>query len=683
MEHSPLTDERDGAARSPSSWRPAALAAALLMASLGVSTHSEQFRWHWGADDAAAAAAATAAALAATATDEAASTATVTATEEPAAATSAASSSLSSSSPHIVFVLVDDLGHNDVGYNSEDLPALTPTIDALAAGGVTLTAYYSMHMCTPARAALYTGRLPARTGTQYENIKPDSPWALPLGDAISLLPELLRDSPAGYRAQLVGKWNMGHYSASYLPTARGFDEFFGYLSDEINYFTHEYPAGFSVDADGPPTAFKDFMHARASASGSGASHYNFSRGADDAAAASTALDTFSPLLYTARVEAAVAAHGAGGAHDGTPLFLMYAAQNVHGPLDTPPRTALADAEWALLDGLASERRRTFGALVATLDHSVGGLVGAMERAGLWNNTLLFFASDNGGCHQEGGSNLPLRGGKHWLFEGGVRVPSFVHDGSGAAYAYLPQSARGATLSSLAHVTDWLPTLLDAAGVDAAADVAAATVAGWDGVSQWGALQRAGDADALSASAPRDEVLISLSSYTTCCDAADGSGTTCSGFLSDCAGNGYTSTLARAPLPRGALRVGGMKLILNEYEMPWYVPDEDADTGGATTARGASGNSMMNCGDNPGSAPRPFLFNLTADPFERVNLVDSPDPAVAAVLANLTARLLQYQAREVEPLWRAETSDPYAAWVANGGFIAPWRTGESYDDDGAR
>ena len=149
----------------------------------------------------------------------------------------------SPSSPHIFFVFVDDMGANDVGYQSADLRGLTPTLDALAADGVTLRAYYSMHMCTPARAALYTARYPSTIGMQYENIKPDQPWGLPLDQ--TLLPALLKRH-AGYRTHLVGKWNQGFGASVELPTRRGFDSFFGYLSDEVNYYKHTYPSPFAV-----------------------------------------------------------------------------------------------------------------------------------------------------------------------------------------------------------------------------------------------------------------------------------------------------------------------------------------------------------------------------------------------------------------------------------------------------
>ena len=359
----------------------------------------------------------------------------------------------SPSSPHIFFVFVDDMGANDVGYQSADLRGLTPTLDALAADGVTLRAYYSMHMCTPARAALYTARYPSTIGMQYENIKPDQPWGLPLDQ--TLLPALLKRH-AGYRTHLVGKWNQGFGASVELPTRRGFDSFFGYLSDEVNYYKHTYPSPFAVSEKvraatprmleaeaplggapppppaGPAAASGVYMKDMAYATNASGELEFF----DDAA------DTFTSTLYTARARELVREHAASFARAGAPLFLLYAAQTVHGPLDTPPRALLSAAQWAQLDGFASARRRTFGALAAALDGSVGAIKAELELGALWNDTVLVFASDNGGCLAEGGSNAPFRGGKHFLFEGGVRVPAFVHS------PLLPDAAKGATRDML-------------------------------------------------------------------------------------------------------------------------------------------------------------------------------------------------------------------------------------------
>ena len=152
--------------------------------------------------------------------------------------------------PHILFVLVDDMGMNDVGYSSIDLRGVTPYIDKLAAGGIKLARYYTMHICTPARSAFLTGKYPSNIGMQFENIQvhvcvrvvvyalacgallarsqrsvhvnahmpskpapqPDSPWGLPLSE--TTIVEVFRER--GYVTHGVGKWNQGHWSQVFV-----------------------------------------------------------------------------------------------------------------------------------------------------------------------------------------------------------------------------------------------------------------------------------------------------------------------------------------------------------------------------------------------------------------------------------------------------------------------------------
>ena len=145
--------------------------------------------------------------------------------------------------PHIVFVLMDDLGFDDVGYGSggdddagdaDDDDVSTPTIDGLAREGVILTRYYSAFSCTPARGALMTGLSPHRLGLQHGQVFPEQPWGLP--SKFAILPQHLKK--VGYASHLVGKWHLGHFSAERLPTARGFDSFFGGLDGAQYYATH-------------------------------------------------------------------------------------------------------------------------------------------------------------------------------------------------------------------------------------------------------------------------------------------------------------------------------------------------------------------------------------------------------------------------------------------------------------
>jgi len=447
---------------------------------------------------------------------------------------------------HVVFMLVDDMGINDIGYNSIDLNKLTPNLDALANAGIKLEKYYSMQLCTPARSAFLTAKLPIKLGMQYENIHPNMPWGLPADEKIAA--QYFRKG--GYKAYIVGKWNQGHHKEEYLPTSRGFDSFTGYLSDEINYYTHAYPQEYS-----------------------GSVYFDFCEGTEANGLSPLSLDgTYSTVIYTEAIKKLIADHDTStGKYADHPMFLYYAAQNVHGPLDAPPLSALepdALAELGKLSYTDEEHRLVFAAIVSAFDASVAELQTAMEEANIWDNTLLILASDNGGCSEEGGSNAPLRGGKHWLFEGGVNVPAFIYS---ASTAMMPSSVAGTSYTELFHVTDWLPTIMSAIDMPQAGRPTGANDI--DGYDHWSMLMSE------ETSSIREDVLLHMSSWTSCCVGHEGD-TTCSGFLSDCA-DSSTAVLTFLANPRGAIVSStGYKMIFNEYDIPWYgIP-----TGSSTDVR---------------------------------------------------------------------------------------------------
>lgn len=500
------------------------------------------------------------------------------------------------------------------------------------------------------------------------------PWGLPLSE--SIMPQYMKKS--GYRTYIVGKWNQGHYAQEYLPTSRGFDSFTGYLSDEINYFTHEYPQPFGTE-----------------------SYVDFSEGTSvDGISPLSVSGTYSTQIYTEKIKNLIKTHDATtGEHKGSPMFLYYAAQSVHGPMDAPPLSVLENSALDKLEQLGyeeGEHRLVFASILSALDTSVGQLKQAMVDAQLWDNTLMIVASDNGGCSEEGGSNAPLRGGKHWMFEGGVRVPAFIYSSS-----LIPSAMQGTVFNELFHVTDWMPTILSA--IQAPTVSRPSAVNDIDGYDQWSNLISP------TTTQVRDDILIHLSSWTTCC--ADQSGkTTCSGFLSSCA-DSTTAVLTPLTKPRGAIVSSeGYKLIMNEYEIAWFgiptsgatdetttsssqaaapaassnpAPDNvvqplrrnlladstgDDHPANVETSQSSSGNPMNNCGSEPSTPSVEYwLFDLTTDPNETTNLYGTlPD-----IEAKLLTKMERYMSEEIKANWVNTDASAYSAWKSNDGFITSW------------
>jgi arylsulfatase A-like enzyme len=339
--------------------------------------------------------------------------------------------------PHIVLILADDVGWNDVGYHGSEIE--TPNLDRLAAEGVQLDQFYTLPGCTPTRAALLTGRYPIRYGMQEGVLWPWTPGGLPLEERT--LPQALRE--VGYRTVMVGKWHLGMSSAEYLPLARGFDHHYGLYSGLVDYFTHFYYGGLDWHRNGSPVREQGYA---------------------------------TNLL--AREAVRIVEN-----HDPSqPLFLYVPFNAPHAPLQVPPEYSQPYA------ALENPRRRTFAGMVAALDEGVGQIVDAVQRRGLAENTLILFASDNGASGGTGGSNLPLRGGKGTLYEGGVRTPALaVWPGT------LPP---GEEIRDPVHVVDWYVTLLALAGASREQPVRL------DGFDVWPLLSGTGPS-------PRSQMLLNV------------------------------------------------------------------------------------------------------------------------------------------------------------------------------
>jgi arylsulfatase A-like enzyme len=167
----------------------------------------------------------------------------------------------------------------------------------------------------------------------------------------------------------------------------------------------------------------------------------------------TAVDetTYSAYLYRDKVQALIENHAVN--KKDTPMFLYYASQLVHNPVEAPQKYIdICQDATATLD------ESTYCALNLVLDEMVGDLTCTLKSNGMYDNTLFILASDNGGANPEKGSSYPWKGGKGSMFRGGSSANAFIYGSSNI----IPEERRGTKYEGLMHVTDWLPTLMGVA-----------------------------------------------------------------------------------------------------------------------------------------------------------------------------------------------------------------------------
>jgi len=360
--------------------------------------------------------------------------------------------------PNILFILADDLGWRDLScYGSSFYE--TPNLDRLADQGVSLTdAYAACPVCSPTRCSLLTGCYPPRVGVtnfiggNARGKLIDAPYLDHIPDNFTTHAQALRDK-ADYATWHVGKWHCGGEGS--MPQDRGFDVNIG---------------GCAAGAPGRGGYFSPW----------GLDNPELQK-ANDQVPEGTYLDD-----YLAERAAALIKD-----HDYTNPFLMnFCLYLVHTPLQAPPELvekyeAKARAlhldeidPYVLGPGNTAEHRKgapckhrviqshaTYAGMVEKMDDAVGVLLQALEDAGQADNTMVVFTSDNGGLSTSEGSptsNLPLKTGKGWMYDGGTREPFIVR---------LPGVTQPGTQTH-APITspDLFPTLLDAAGLEPMPDV---------------------------------------------------------------------------------------------------------------------------------------------------------------------------------------------------------------------
>ena len=400
---------------------------------------------------------------------------------------------LAGSRPNVVVILCDDLGYSDIGCYGGEIR--TPNLDQMAAEGLRFTQFYNNAVCVTTRAAMITGLYP-RQGSGFGGIF--RPSMVTLGDVMKT---------AGYQTGYIGKWHLGSVAPK-RPIDRGFERYYGLLSGCCNFFNPGQPDPVFYNggklrpfADGKKTvtefpddyystdAFTDravewiedfanheeqpfFLHLCYTAP-----HFPLHAPEEDVARYKGKFDDGWFVLREKRVPRMVAAGLIDAKWDLSPA----------DPKQSDFRYDYAVTPWEEVEDVAREQRRmeVYAAMVDRMDQGIGRVMAALKQAGVDDNTVVFFLSDNGGCaswprveeefvaYNEGkvlggsdtyefvgkswgwAQNAPFRRHKTWTYEGGIATPMIVR---------WPQKvATGEITHRVGHVMDFMPTLIELAG----------------------------------------------------------------------------------------------------------------------------------------------------------------------------------------------------------------------------
>lgn len=335
-----------------------------------------------------------------------------------------------SSKPNIILIMADDLGFGDVGFNGNKV-IITPELDQMASSGVTFTNFYAAApLCSPTRASVLTGRNPFRQGifaAHTEGMRP----------AEKTIPEMLKKK--GYQTGFFGKWHLGWLEPDKIesrgkyspPWHHGYDETFATKS--------------AVPTWNPTKTPKGWTHWGSMDDGSwGGSKYiqNGKPVTDNLEGDDSRIimDRALPFIETALDQ-------------NTPFFATIWFHTPHEPVVAGPEYL------AKYPNLPLRKQHYYGAITA-MDDQIGRLKDFLKKQGELENTLIFFCSDNGPADplaKKGiASSGPYRGHKHQMWEGGLRVPSFVS---------WPKHIQPKQIVNFQSTTnDYLPTILDIVGI---------------------------------------------------------------------------------------------------------------------------------------------------------------------------------------------------------------------------
>ena len=361
---------------------------------------------------------------------------------------------------HIVLLVYDDLGWSDVGWNNDLYD--TPVIDSLANSGILLNNYYVWPECTPTRSAMFTGRYTFKMGTSFA-APPGTRERIP-SDTMQLA-EILTNY-GNYECYMVGKWHLGYSSFDYTPFNNGFKHHFGIFQGLGHFYRHDLCIDWETFTNS--TLLLSFLYKIYPNGYCGYDLWNDNQ-------LFIENDTNNEWInyqYRDYIDKTISNfvetdnnNNNNNNSNNKSMFLYVSFQTVHTPILDPPENNFSECRDIVNSGIKS-----YCNMMQVADETTFHLINKLKYFNLWNDTILIFTTDNGGIpnvlpndivRSGYASNLPYRGGKFSLFEGGIKGVGFINGGYlSKLNILLPQIN-----SNFIHCTDWFSTILSIANIN--------------------------------------------------------------------------------------------------------------------------------------------------------------------------------------------------------------------------